>query len=88
MNGDVPAPSREAPTPNYEGIPFVFTFEGRYFFALENSDISHCVEVSKGFYKAFVREFGYEFKDTDETIVVCVDELRKRTAEFCVMRRA
>lgn len=88
MNGEVPVPRREAPIVNYEGVPFVFTFRERYFFAFKNSDISHCVEVSKSFYKSFVREFGYEFKDTDESILVCVDEQRKRNAEFCVMRRA
>lgn len=88
MNDEVPVPRREAPVANYEGIPFVFTFKGQYFFALQNSDNSHCVEVSKGFFNAFVREFGYQFKDTDETIVVCVDEIHKRTAEFFLMRRA
>jgi len=87
MSRDVPVPAREAPIVNYDGISFVFIFQGRYFFALKNSNISHSVEVSKSFYKSFVREFGNEFKGTDETITVCIDELRKHTAEFCMMRR-
>lgn len=88
MTSVVPVPQREAPIVNYEGIPLVFEFEGRHFFALQSSDNSRCVEVSRGFFNSFVREFGHEFKDTDETIVVRIDELRKRNAEFCVMRRA
>ena len=87
MKAEVPIPRREAPIVNYEGIPLVFEFKGQYFFALKSADNSRCVEVSKSFFNSFVREFGYEFKDTDETIRVCVDELRGSTADFCVMRR-
>jgi len=87
MNGEIPTPRREAPIVNYEGIPFVFEFKGKYFFALQCSDNSRCVEVSRGFFNSSVREFGYEFKDTDETIRICVDELHKRTTEFFVMKR-
>ena len=87
MTSVVPVPRREAPIVNYEGIPLVFEFEGRHFFALQSSDNSRCVEVSRGFFNSFVREFAQEFKDTDETIRVCVDELHKRTTEFLVMRK-
>lgn len=87
MTNDVPAPRREAPIVNYEGIPFVFEFGGRHFFALQSSDNSRCVEVGGRFFNSFVPEFRYEFKDTNETIRVRVDELHKLTTEFIVMRR-